>query len=326
MLTKTLTLLGAMIFIFVAPANGQKIKTKDIKKAIEGNQVEFVKLISPETFTPEIAQDFDLEITLQNETKLLASEHHIIWNYAEITATHATVKIKGEFLANGKGRLHSESLSEFYQNDKINLEVTLAGKRDSKVLTANYCIAYYNFERKGTNGYSGTLGSSGYNGSHGSNGSDGKNGGNGPDMEIQIDEEVIRDKTFVVITHDGKKYPLDPSCSTITIYSAGGDGGRGGDGGDGGDGARSQNKYTGSGGRGGNGGDGGRGGNGGNLVVSGNAVEKYGDKIKFISKAGRGGAGGRSGRGGNGTVSGSSGRSGTSGSDGAPGQVVVKKG
>jgi hypothetical protein len=301
----------------------QKIKTKDIKRAIENKEVSAIKLISGDTFIPEIPQDFDLQITLQNGTTLLASEHHVIWSHVDITATNATAKIKSEFLANGKGRLHPLNLSEYYTAGKISLEVAMLGMRDAHELVASYCINGYHFERQGQKGSSGSSGSSGYSGSAGSSGRDGYAGANGPDMEIQVDEEVIADKTMMVITFEGKKYPFDPACSSVMVASIGGHGGDGGNGGNGGEGSKRENQYTGSGGRGGNGGNGGRGGSGGTIYVSGSAVDKYKDKFKFISQGGNGGRSGNSGRGGNGRSSGSSGSMGSSGSKGMDGQVVM---
>lgn len=306
-------------------ANGQKIKNKDIRKAIEGNQVADIRIISEDRFTPELKQEFDLQITLQDGSTLLASDHHVIWDHAEVEAINSAVKIKGELLANGKGLLVPHNLPAYYPEGSITLSVELTGKKDSKVLSADYCFSNYIFERHGSNGSSGTSGSNGSTEGNGSKGYEGRPGADGPDLEIQMEEESISGKTFLIIIFEGNKFPFVAECSSISIIAQGGNGGDGGRGGDGGEGRRAENKYTGNGGRGGNGGDGGNGGKGGNIYVFGDAADKYKGKLKFMTEGGKGGRAGTSGRGGNGKTSGSSGSYGRDGGRGKPGEVIYGK-
>ncbi len=309
----------------VLSVSAQKMKAKDVRKAIEENQVSEIKIVCDDQFIPETRQEFDLQVMLQNGAMLLASDHHTIWDYAEVTASNTGMKIKGELLSNGKGLLVPHNLSMYYPEGKIILSVELAGKKDSRDLTAKYCLEGYAFERHGSNGYAGTSGSDGSAESYGSPGREGKAGDQGPDVEIQVEEEMVSGQNFMLVIFEGKKLLFDPSCSSVSIITRGGNGGDGGRGGNGGEGRRSENKYTGNGGRGGNGAAGGNGGRGGNIYLFGNASEKFKDKFRLTSEGGKGGRGGMSGRGGNGKVSGSSGMNGKDGQAGANGEVVFGK-
>lgn len=301
-----------------------ELRKKDVKRALEGGNIQSIELVSPDQFKPETKQEFDLKVILPGGASFMASDFHFVWDEVALDVTNSQSKIKSDFLADGKGLIRPGERAMYYPSLPITIHASLLGKESSKELRPDFCASDYRLVNSASNGSNGSRGSNGYSaGASGQRGSDGQRGKDAADIHVVVEEEVVGDKTFFILTVNGVKYPFDASCSTVVFSGKGGDGGRGGEGGDGGDGRKEQNKFTSAGGRGANGGDGGDGGNGGNLYVSGAAYEKYKDKISFVSRGGNGGQGGRGGRGGNGTSSGSSGSYGSSGRDGSPGKVIV---
>lgn len=317
-----------LAFFQVFVSHGQKLKNKDVRRAIEDGKVREVNIICAERFNPELDQELDLKITLQDGTEILASEFRIIWDKARCTITNAGLRIQGELLPNGKGVITPHNLSHYYLRESITVSVDLAGKNVIKVLSPNYCFKNYTIRRNGENGSTGKQGSTGLQGSDtslagkGSDGGDGVKGADGPDIELQIDEEFILKKAFIVITFEKKIFMIDPECSTIQVISQGGNGGNGGQGGRGGKSYMIDGRYALDGGSGGKGGVGGNGGNGGTITLRGNAVDKYKSKFTFISVGGEGGASGQGGAGGGGKRAGRTGLKGREGNDGSSGQII----
>lgn len=311
-----LLLLAAGISTFA-----QELKKKDVKKLIEARKIVSISILSPDKFIPGQSQVFDLSLYLADGHKILASDYHFIWEDVTITTLNCGAKARNELLTQGNGLLVPHDLSAYYQVDSLMLSLEIAGLKVSKVLKTDYCISNYVFTRQGSDGSRGTSGTDGYNGGAGNPGRDGSDGRDGPDMTVQIDEEIIGGKAYLILSYEGNKYRLNPGCSSVSLVSRGGDGGPGGDGGKGGDGSRKENVFTGNGGNGGRGGNGGDGGKGGTITLAGNAVEKYKPILTLLSKGGDGARGGSGGRAGNGKTNGLSGSSGRAGSTGDSGGV-----
>lgn len=321
---KSVFILGFLVGLYWS-CDAQKMKTKEIKKALEQGKVTSIELLIGDTFTPGNNLEFDLRVTLENGTILLASEAHVIWEYADVVVDNSPFKIRGEFLANGKGVLKPRDPSMYYPSIQARVAVDVMGKKAEKVLAPVHCYPSLVIDRVGSLGDNGDNGSNGYTGGSGRDGRDGEDGKPGPDILVDITEETIDGKPHIVVTLGDRHYPLDPSCSKVTIVTRGGNGGRGGSGGDGGDANKdTKGKYSGAGGRGGRGGDGGDGGNGGAITVTGSAYARYQEVVLLLSQGGEGGGYGENGDGGDGTTRGSRGSIGRSGSDGRAGQVIVK--
>jgi hypothetical protein len=310
----------------MVPALAQKVKSKDVKRAIEQGKVSEVTLVIGDQFTPDINLEFDLQVKLDDGTVVLASDHHLVWDYTNVDIDNTPYKIKGEFLANGKGLMKPRDPSAYYPNLPVRVALELAGKKVEKTLTPVFCYPSLIIQRSGSRGKSGDRGGNGsYEGAPGDRGESGEDGGFGPEISVEILEEEIGGKAHTIVLLEGRKYPVDPTCSRVRIISSGGNGGSGGRGGRGANSSKDkEGEYTRMGGNGGDGGRGGRGGDGGTITVSGNAYEKYKDILQIESLGGSGGEGAFGGDGGDGKSNGRSGRTGTDGSDGRTGQVVIK--
>lgn len=304
----------------------QKVKSKDVKRSIEQGSVSEIVLLIGDRFTPDTNTEFDLQVKLGSGTVVMASEHHVIWDYATVNVDNTPYKIKGEFFANGKGVIKPRDPSFYYPDLPVRVAIELAGKISEKTLTPLFCYPNLMIRRSGPRGERGNNGGRGsYEGAAGDRGDQGTDGQRGIDIHVEITEEDISGKPHVIVSLEGRKYPLDPTCSKVSIISAGGNGGNGGSGGRGANsGKDSKGKYTRSGGNGGDGGRGGNGGDGGTITVSGTAYEKYKHLLDIQSLGGEGGEGGDSGYGGDGTSNGRSGRPGSDGKAGQPGQVIIK--
>ncbi|MBL7852184.1 MAG: collagen-like protein [Cyclobacteriaceae bacterium] len=319
-------ILSILLVTFALPSPGQKVKSKDVKRAVEQGKVAGITLLIGDQFTPDTNMEFDLQVKLDDGIVVLASDHHLLWDYATVDVDNTPYKIKGEFLANGKGIIKPRDPSAYYPNLPVRVAIELAGKKVEKSLTPLFCYPNLVIRRSGSKGTSGSRGGNGsYEGAPGDRGEPGENGERGPDISLEISEEEIEGKTHVIVLLEGKKYPIDPSCSKVMIVSSGGNGGSGGRGGRGANsGKDKEGDYTRMGGNGGEGGRGGNGGDGGNITVSGIAYEKYKSILQIESLGGSGGEGAFGGDGGNGKSDGRSGRTGTDGKDGRAGQVVIK--
>lgn len=317
-----------LLILVAGQAAAQKVKAKEVKKALEAGKVSTIELVADSTFTPGFRKEFDLRVQLDGGQTVLASDFHFIWDQALIQVDHAQHKIKGEFLANGMGVIIPGDASQFYPYRTVRVTADLAGKKVEREMKPTFCFNSLRIERTGQQGSSGDRGSSSFSGGgSGGNGEQGSDGTNGPDIQVEFLEESFNGKNHLMILVDGKKYPVDTDCSMIVIASRGGDGGKGGRGGNGGNSSKnSKGEYTSSGGRGGNGGKGGDGGNGGNITVTGSQVyEKYKSKITITSEGGDGGDGSDGGNGGDGKSNGRSGSMGYSGSKGQHGTVTFKE-
>lgn len=319
-------LLLALLTGILLPALSQKIKSKDVKRAIEQGKVSEVNLKIGDQFTPDTNMEFDLEVRLTDGNVVLASDFNVIWDYATLDIDNTPFKIKGEFLSNGKGVLKPRDPSAYYPSLPVRVSIELAGKKAEKTLSPLFCYPNLLIMRAGPKGSSGSNGSNGsYEGAAGDRGERGENGERGPDISIEILEEEIGGKAHVIVLLDGRKYPIDPACSKARIVSSGGNGGSGGRGGRGAhSGKNREGEYTRNGGNGGEGGSGGRGGDGGTITVSGAAYEKYKNILLIESIGGNGGEGAFGGDGGDGRSNGRSGRMGSDGANGSAGQVVIK--
>lgn len=302
----------------------QRIKSKDIKRAVEQGKITEVKLVIEDRFTPGNNQEFDLRVQLESGVTVLASEYHMLWDYVELNVDNTPYKIRGEFFANGKGVIKPRDAAAYYPDLAVRVSATLGGRKDEKLLTPLHCYPNLQILRVGLRGQSGDRGDGSESGGNGGQGEYGGSGERGPDIQLEVMEEVIAEKIHVVIAIDGKKYPFDPECSSVAVISRGGDGGSGGRGGKGGNSPKdNKNEYTRNGGRGGNGGGGGDGGDGGNITIRGSAYDKYKSKLVLRSEGGSGGDGGVGGSGGSGKSDGREGTEGRSGRNGQSGQVII---
>lgn len=315
-------LLIVLSTLFIPFAYAQKVRNKDVKRAIEQGKISEIALLLDDQFTPGKTMEFDLRATLDGGTTVLASEFGVLWESTTLTVDNSPYKIKGEFLSNGKGVLKPRDPAAYYPQVQIHVTAQLSGKKAEKVLTPFHCYSDFKIQKFGARGLSGNRDTS--IDSPGANGIDGTNGSPAPDLTIEVKEEMIGDILHVILTINGDNYPLDPACSRVIVVSRGGDGGSGSSGLAGRESPKnSDNEYTRRGGSGGKGGDGGRAGNGGTITVSG-LYEKYRNVVTFVSEGGTGGSAGNGGRGGSGSTDGTEGMDGRSGMDGAPGQVIFK--
>lgn len=312
----------SLLLLFVPFVDAQKVKKKDVKRALEQGKITGLTLLTDNQFTPGTKMEFDLQATLEGGAVALASDFDILWEAASLTVDNAPYKIQGEFLAKGKGVLKPNDAPFYYPNKNIRITAEVAGRKTEKELPPSYCYANSTILKRGGSGSSGNHDLAiESNSGRGVNGSD---GAPGPDLQIEVKEEKIGDVLHVVLSINGENYPLDPACSKVSVVSRGGDGGSGSWGLRGESSSKNdKGEYTQRGRKGGNGGDGGRGGNGGMITVSG-LYEKYRNVVTFSSEGGEGGDAGTGGAGGSGSTDGADGIDGRAGADGGPGQVVFK--
>lgn len=310
-----------LILLQTSSAIGQKISNKQMKEVLKTGNVVDINILTEDQFTPEQNQAVDLKVWFKDGSSVLASDYPEIWNKAICKVLNAKWKInKQDTLV--KGLIVPDLLSNYLPESKptIRISIDLAGRNATKILKPNYCIMNYTLSRTGQNGNSGLRpGNAGVR-KDGGQGGRGTPGYDGPDMEVQIEEDTVLSKVFLVMIFEGKKYMLDPECSSVQIISQGGNGGKGGQGGSGGGRQRPVENDNGE--RGGDGGPGGTGGNGGTVTVLGNAVDKYRPKITLMSIGGVGGKGGLPGTGPNGKIIGRAGGQGFNGNAGHEGLVM----
>lgn len=317
----TLVLFVILSFTFLSyTCFSQKVKRGDIKDAIEEGGIKEVAIVTKDTFWPQVESEMDIQLTFLDGTVVLASEHKIIWKKAIISSGNMTID-------DNTGKFTPWEPYYYYPNIPINISVTIGGKKVSKELRPSFLYSNYSTSKRGdsgTNGTGGRLGSTGTaktSPGSGSNGNPGGNGGNGPNLDIQIEEELIGEVPHVIVNINGKKYPIHYQTESITVKTIGGSGGSGGVGGIGGTGQKIGDKFQENGGSGGNGGGGGDGGDGGSIYVTGGALQKYKSILNFSSEGGSGGSGGNGGMGGNGIARGKVGTRGRDGRNGSSGVI-----
>ncbi len=315
-------LLFVLLGILPQLAVGQTLKTRELRAALRKGDVRDLRIIAPERVVPGAFIDFDLEVSVGG-VSTRASEHgRLLWDAVTVETERGT--------AQGYGRVRAYAANHFYPVRTLHITAHLGHDTARHSLQPLFCDPTYGFVLAGRRGAAGATGKLAFRspGTDGTDGTDGGNGHDGPDMSVRVEETWLDGQPMILLLVEAQGLPnghdslvVQPGCGIFVITSRGGAGGHGGDGGGGTQGLRQDKHYVANGGHGGHGGHGGRGGVGGNLFVSGSALAKYGDQIRFVSQGGSGGPAGSGGRGGLGLTDGRAGRTGKPGALGRQGTV-----